>query len=232
MFKHSEIFSSIQGEGKLTGVPSTFFRTSYCNLRCAWGDNLCDTPYTSWSPEQKEISVEDAFQEIKALGNHHVVITGGEPFLWKDELQELCGKLYADHHITIETNATIFHPVQADLISMSPKLASSTPWKQDTKWAKKHDRMRISISTIQNFMLYHDYQLKFVITDGSELDEIQSIVNQLARIDKNNIMLMPEGITAEEIREKQEFIVGICQQFGWRYSDRMHVRLWGNQRGV
>ena len=58
--KYSEIFYSIQGEGQLIGYPSVFFRTSYCNLRCIW----CDTPYTSWEPEDKDISVEDAVDAI------------------------------------------------------------------------------------------------------------------------------------------------------------------------
>lgn len=231
MFRYSECFSSVQGEGFYTGVPSTFFRTSYCNLRCGWDNNLCDTPYTSWQPEQKEISVEDAFEQIQAFGNKHVVITGGEPFLWNEELKSLCWRLH-NHIVTIETNATIYYPVSADLISMSPKLSNSTPWKHDTKWAKKHERDRINLEVIQEFVDDYDHQFKFVISDGSELDEIVSLLDQLKNVQPDNIMLMPEGITAEEIRQKQEMVVGICQQMGWRYSDRLHVRLWGNQRGV
>ena len=71
--RYSELFFTIQGEGKYIGVPSVFFRTSYCDLRC-W---FCDSPYTSWKPENREISVLEAIAKIKAFGCEHVVITGG-----------------------------------------------------------------------------------------------------------------------------------------------------------
>ena len=76
----SEIFHSIQGEGLLTGVPSVFIRTSGCNLRCRW----CDTPYTSWSPDGKERSVDEIMADIAGFPSRHTVITGGEPLLMKD----------------------------------------------------------------------------------------------------------------------------------------------------
>ena len=99
--KYSEIFYSIQGEGQLVGLPSVFFRTSYCNLRCIW----CDTPYTSWQPENKDISVEDAVSAILAYNCQQVVITGGEPFLQPQALLILCQQLQQNGlHITIETN--------------------------------------------------------------------------------------------------------------------------------
>ncbi len=76
----SEIFYSIQGEGRLLGVPSVFIRTSGCNLRCRW----CDTPYTSWQPEGKAWSVKKILGEIAKYPTRHVVITGGEPLLAPD----------------------------------------------------------------------------------------------------------------------------------------------------
>ncbi|HIB89418.1 TPA: 7-carboxy-7-deazaguanine synthase QueE, partial [Candidatus Poribacteria bacterium] len=122
--KYSELFYTIQGEGMLIGVPSVFFRMSYCNLRCIW----CDTPYTSWEPEDKHISVNKVVKEITKYNCRHVVITGGEPFIQTKELVDLCHELNeGGYHITIETNATVYADVSAHLISMSPKLRNSNP---------------------------------------------------------------------------------------------------------
>jgi len=86
-------------------MPSVFFRTSYCNLRCIW----CDTPYTSWQPGDKDISVEDAVNAILAYNCPQVVITGGEPFMQAKELTSLCQQLHQQgQHITIETNGPLF----------------------------------------------------------------------------------------------------------------------------
>ena len=232
--KYSEIYTSIQGEGKYTGVPSVFFRTSYCNIRCSW----CDTPFTSWAPENKDISVDDAVDQILSYDPYHLVITGGEPFVWGKELQRLCSILSDEHSkcITIETNATIFEDVDVDLISMSPKLSSSTPWERDPKWAKKHERDRINIDVINQFLDtsgpgWHKCQLKFVIVDGSEMDEIKNLLKQL-RHSRADIYLMPEGITKDQIEQKQEMVIDLAMQHGFRYCDRLHTRVWGNKRAT
>ena len=76
----AEIFYSVQGEGKLTGVPSVFVRASGCNLRCTW----CDTPYASWNPEGPDRSVDSILEKIAAHNARHVVLTGGEPLMFKE----------------------------------------------------------------------------------------------------------------------------------------------------
>ena len=78
--KVSEIFYSIQGEGSLAGVPSVFVRVSGCNLRCVW----CDTPYTSWNPEGREMSIGEILAQSTSYGASHVVLTGGEPMIFAD----------------------------------------------------------------------------------------------------------------------------------------------------
>ena len=80
----AEIFYSVQGEGRLVGIPSVFIRTSGCNLRCVW----CDTPYTSWAPEGKKWSVTEILGEVAKYPSRHIVVTGGEPFL-AAEIEEL-----------------------------------------------------------------------------------------------------------------------------------------------
>src|SRR3954466_12137737 len=99
MMRISELFYSIQGEGKLTGVPSVFVRASGCNLRCVW----CDTPYASWNPEGNDVAVDEIVRRVREFKANPVVPRGGEPMIMPD-IGELCDALKSqDHHITIET---------------------------------------------------------------------------------------------------------------------------------
>jgi 7-carboxy-7-deazaguanine synthase len=105
--KLAELFYSIQGEGKLSGVPSVFVRASGCNLRCVW----CDTPYASWSPEGEDAPVDEIVRRVTEFGAQHVVLTGGEPMVMPD-IAPLCDELQRRKlHITVVTAATVFHPV-------------------------------------------------------------------------------------------------------------------------
>ncbi len=225
--KYSEIFHTIQGEGTLIGVPSVFFRTSYCNLRCAW----CDTPYTSWKPENRDISVADSVQSITEFGCKHVVITGGEPFIQTKELTNLCRELdKLGHHITIETNATAFARVDAHLISMSPKLRNSNP-PADNRFFKMHERERICADVIHKFLDAYTCQVKFVVDSPDDLAEIRLLQKNI-QIPTETILLMPQGKTPQVLNQKQEWLVDICKENGYRYSPRVHVDIWGEKRGV
>src|SRR5438105_15501115 len=109
--KLAELFYSIQGEGKLTGVPSVFIRASGCNLRCVW----CDTPYASWNPEGEDVPVGEIVKRVREFNAQHVVLTGGEPMIMPDVI-ELCAAIKkTGHHLTIETAATVFKEVAVDL---------------------------------------------------------------------------------------------------------------------
>ena len=225
--KFSELFHTIQGEGQLIGVPSVFFRTSYCNLRCVW----CDTPYTSWKPENRNISVAESVDAISQYGCKHVVITGGEPFIQARELMELCCELdKRGHHITIETNATLFAAVPAHLISMSPKLRNSNP-STDNRFFKRHERGRIRLDVIRKFLDQYPCQVKFVVDTPEDLAEIQALQTEVD-IPAETILLMPQGTTPAVLRQKQEWLVDLCKENGYRYSPRVHVDIWGDKRGV
>src|SRR5271165_4705456 len=154
--KIAEIFYSVQGEGSLVGVPSVFVRITGCNLRCVW----CDTPYTSWKPEGLETSIVSICARVEAYHAGHVVVTGGEPMMFDQVVPLTEGLRDLGLHITIETAGTVFHPVQCDLMSISPKLSNSTP---QGAWAEKHDRLRIQPHVLSQLMARYEYQLKFVI---------------------------------------------------------------------
>src|SRR5438874_8289250 len=171
--KIAEIFYSIQGEGSLAGVPSVFVRSSGCNLRCSW----CDTPYTSWKPEGDNCTLDEILAQVASYPARHVVVTGGEPMI-APEIVTLTGRL-REHglHITIETAGTVFEPVACDLMSISPKLANSTP--QDLRWAARHDRLRIQPAILRELMERYAYQLKFVIAAREDLEEVRELAAAL-----------------------------------------------------
>jgi 7-carboxy-7-deazaguanine synthase len=221
----AEIFYSIQGEGTLVGVPSVFVRVSGCNLRCAW----CDTPYTSWNPEGEEMSNEAIVAEVARHPARHVVITGGEPMLFAPVVE--LSRMLKDRgmHITFETAGTVYQPVVADLMSISPKLANSTP--TDERFAVRHESLRYHREVLKRLIGEYEYQLKFVVSSPEDLGEIRQIVSKIdASADR--VLLMPEGTTPERVRERGQWIAEICKQEGFRYSPRLHVDLWGDRRGV
>jgi 7-carboxy-7-deazaguanine synthase len=221
----SEIFYSVQGEGILAGVPSVFIRTSGCNLRCSW----CDTPYTSWKPEGEDLTLDEVIERASAFpAARHIVITGGEPMI-APGVVELSERLRARGlHITFETAGTVFASVACDLMSISPKLANSTP---DGVFHDRHEQLRIQPEILQRLTREYDYQLKFVVAQPQDLAELQVIVSQLnAPADK--VILMPEGISSDTLSERGAWIAELCKEHGYRFGPRLHVYLYGNRRGV
>lgn len=228
----AETFLSIQGEGKLTGVPSFFIRIAGCNLRCAW----CDTPYASWSPQGASESIDALVDKAKSSGVQHIVITGGEPMMF-DQLPHLCKQLQnADLHITIETAGTVYQDLPCDLMSISPKLANSTPRddKRDParEWAQRHEQRRINKDALTRLITsYKNHQLKFVVTNPDDLPEIDTLLADLPDIDPADILLMPEGINPPA-KTVAQWTAQTCLERGWRYCHRLHIELFGNTRGT
>ncbi len=226
--KIAEIFYSIQGEGMLAGVPSVFVRTSGCNLRCTW----CDTPYTSWAAEGDDRSIEEIVDEVRGFGASHVVVTGGEPMMFEETIQLTRQLKSAGLHITIETAGTIYKSVACDLMSISPKLANSTPHERDGgRWAAQHDRLRYQPEVLKRLIEDYEYQLKFVVSDASDLQEISKALAMI-QASRKQAFLMAEGTDVETIRDRAQWIAEICKREGFRYSPRLHIDLWGNRRGV
>jgi len=226
----SELFYSIQGEGKLVGVPSVFVRTSGCNLRCVW----CDTPYTSWAPEGPEVSVDEIVRQVLEFNCPHVVLTGGEPVISPD-IAELCDRLkHHQKHLTLESAATVYKDLPINLASLSPKLSNSTPHdREGGKFAILHERQRINVETIQRFIdSADDFQLKFVVSRDSDLMEIQDLIKNVTGWTPADILLMPEGIDADALNARAGWIAEICKRTGFRYCPRLHVYLYGHTRGT
>jgi 7-carboxy-7-deazaguanine synthase len=237
----AELFYSLQGEGSLLGVPSYFVRTSGCNLRCTW----CDTPYASWQPEGQMMTVEEIFAALEKLdpahAARHLVITGGEPMLQKDLVALTQAARARGWHITIETAGTIapLPGLFCDLVSLSPKLAHATPTADQIAegWVERHEKTRWQPTVLAAWIRAHAWQLKYVITAESDLAELHQQLDVLRVEEKitvpaEQVFLMAEGTSTEVLRSRALWLAEVCKKYGYRYSPRLHVDLYGHQRGT
>ena len=225
----AELYPSIQGEGILTGTQSVFVRASGCNLRC-W---YCDTPYASWNPEGEDLSVEEIVARVAGLELSHVVLTGGEPMLFA-ELIPLAAELRRlGLHVTIETAGTLYLPVECDLMSISPKLANSTPPDEDNPhWAVRHDHSRHSPDTIRRLVGEHEYQVKFVVESVEDCSDVEEYLREMPEIDRARVLLMPQGTDRAELAEKGRWLEPYCAEHGLRYCPRRQIEWFGSRRGT
>jgi len=245
----SEIFGpTVQGEGLKKGTPSIFIRFAKCNLRCrgfgvAYGDGKvgCDSWYAvdakQCSQTWKDYSHSDIIKRVEQLieplnYKPEIVITGGEPLLnWNNEaFQSLLNYLIEDgFDITIETNATLSinftQPYQKKILfSMSVKLSNSLePYNK-----------RVNLPAINSIIdNANNAYFKFVI-DAKNINQLEKeIIEILSQTNKKiPIKVMPLGITNEELNPNAQSAIKLALKHNFRYSDRIHIRIWGDIREV
>lgn len=225
----SETFTSRQGEGSLTGTESFFIRTTGCNLRC-W---FCDTPYASWMPQGEVVSIESLLGRVVNANLRHAVLTGGEPLL-PAGISPLCRELrQLGVHVTIETAGTVDRMVDCDLMSISPKLASSTPdVASHPKWSNLHRRRRMPTDIMRRLIEQSPrYQLKFVVDSPDDYGELERVVQEIG-VDSSDVWIMPQGETIQALDGATEWLEPWCRRRGFQYCDRMQIRWYGNRRGT
>ena len=240
-----EIFLTLQGEGRNMGNPTVFIRASMCNLHCVW----CDTNYTwnwegtpfahKYEPTRKfkmneqmiEMSAEEIFNYIKEIAPFPecktVVMTGGEPLLQQPAWIELM-RLMKPHgyYFEVETNGTIlpnpeFHEL-IDQYNTSPKLENSGNDK------KLRDR-----DIVQRFFVEYSDKVwwKYVVTCEEDLKEILELVEKY-NIPHDHVFLMPEGWVRKHLNEKRLWVAELCKKYGFRFTDRLHIQLYGKKRAT
>ena len=171
------------------------------------------------------------------------MITGGGPTIHAKMLQELCkiGKEYYQT-ITIETEGSEFVSTMADLISLSPKLSNSTPrpgtimpytGKVVTEAdKKKHEKWRCNYEAMSQLIENHpDYQLKPVISSEEDLEEVKKI-QEILSIPNHMVYLMPEGLERSQLNERRRWLTELCTREGYNFTDRLHIIVYGDERGV
>ncbi len=252
MFYLTEQFFSIQGEGKYAGVPSYFLRTGGCNLNCpGFGAEYevdgevrlgCDTYFAVDSSYAKSwIKVEDAQTLIEKLQNEFqnigykpdMVITGGEPLMYHTDstFYNVLEWLVAEGiQVTFETNGTMEidfekYPAYKECIfALSLKLANSGEPAQK----------RIVPKALKNVQIHaKEAFLKFTIdaelVKTTAIDEITAIREILPQLE---VYCMPVGESRDTIWKNDKAVFEFCMKHNFRYSDRLHIRVFDTTQGV
>ena len=236
----AEVFASVQGEGPSAGVPCTFMRLSRCNLACVW----CDTAYT-WhfdgdnrphrggetfarAPNQLRMDETNVADLIASLGQQRLVITGGEPLLQAPALTlvlQLLQSRLPHLFVEVESNGTTKAPPELDTLigqyNISPKLSHS---------GNPADLALIP-ERLSSYAADPRAWFKFVVATPDDVAEAAALVEQHA-IPPDKVFLMPEGTDSATIRQREEWLVPLCLDHGFRLSDRLHIHLFGDERGT
>ena len=244
----SEIFYSIQGEGKFIGTPSVFLRVGGCNFQCQGfgvkatksGMNFlgCDSIYAAnqafkseWKPYEDSQKLISEIQALQVDSKFDLILTGGEPSLYfkNQTLLETIYYFLSHHHrVCVESNGSIlfdFNSILSQLyFTLSIKLSNAKQKKS------------ISIPAIQNILNHaRDVSFKFVLNaemckNENAQKEIYSILSQISG--SYEVYIMPQGTTPQELDQNIQEILPLCLKYGYNLSDRLHIRIWGDKKGV
>lgn len=194
MLKVNEIFNSFQGEGVYAGTPATFLRLSGCNLNCSF----CDTDFKDYDELTVSMVKNIIVENMEKHKTDILVITGGEPLLQYDEVNQLINQL--NYKVQVETNGTIIKvPLNATYM-ISPK--------------KEIEKI---------FKFYKNYDkayFKFIIQDNQDLQQINELIQ---KYDYNKeVYLQPVYQNAQEITK---LILKKHLPFKYKISGQLHKYL-------
>ena len=236
----SEVFYSIQGEGKTVGIPSVFIRLGGCNLMCGGmgtqfdgelhngAEWRCDT-VEEWmkalSKEIENVLPDDCIKAIK--NNAHIILTGGEPMMQQAGLEALIkhikDKINPKAYFEVETNGTImpndFLLDEITLWNCSPKLMNSG---NDRSMTFKPDVIK-ELNTKNTIF-------KFVVNNIPQWEEIKELY--LSIVDRTKVYLMPAGENQELLNENKLNVVEIAKNNYLNFTTRLHIDIWNKKTGV
>jgi len=208
--KINEIFYSLQGEGKLSGLPSIFIRSTGCNLRCTF----CDTTYAY--ENGKEMSVVEIINQIQKFPSNYICITGGEPLLQDETIDLINALLKKGYEICLETNGSISIEKIAGRKSLLVSLDIKTPS------SNMHKKM--NFDNISKLTSYD--QLKFIVKNKQDYDYAKDIY--LKYKPKCDVFFQP--LWGSNPKNLSSWI--LKDGLDVRLSLQLHKIIWGDKKRV
>lgn len=230
------VFHTIQGEGDTVGLPVTFVRLHHCNLSCSW----CDTPYT-WNRDSEEFYTEPYQVATTELSNHviqaqkdkgleqpcpNIVFSGGEPLIQQAEIVRFAN-IHPNTRIWIETNGTVMPNEELVVLARQGRVRFNCSPKLSNANMPQYRRIRGDVIKALNEL---DTIFKFVCSSPEDIIELENDYTHL--IDKEKIMIMPEGRTEDENNEHLRVLIEMIMRKGLRITPRLQNSLFDGKRAT
>lgn len=212
--KVTEIFNSIEGEGKRAGLPATFIRLHGCNLRCSY----CDSMYAVDGKDWKEMSINEIVEKVKKIGCTNITLTGGEPLI-HENINELIKALIRENcSINVETNGTVKPSIRGTHIF----------YTVDYKTTSSEMLSRMDPKIFRS--LYQTDVIKFVVGSQEDLDDALYFMDSLEDV--------PAQVYVSPVFGKIEPLdivhyIQVHKLWNWHLQIQLHKLLWApDKRGV
>jgi organic radical activating enzyme len=229
----AECFSdTVQGEGHAIGYPSTFLRMKGCVLNCDWCDSSEVWRYGNQYSVKELLSLWEKNGVIDGMKRgQHLVLTGGSPLKQQDGLAELLTTMrvkYGFSPFTEVENECVIKP-------SVPFMANIDQWNNSPKLSNSgmKESIRYNPEVIKYTAERPNSYFKFVVSDtNKDWKEINDYFLKPGLIKRNQVILMPEGATREQLSPNYNSLVDLCCREGVRLSDRLHITIWNKKVGV
>lgn len=206
----TEIFYSLQGEGRFTGLPTVFVRLTGCPLRCVY----CDTAYAFEGGTPSAIA--DVIKQIKSYGAQYVCVTGGEPLAQKEACHTLMTSLCDEGlGVSLETSGAM------DISLVDPRVCVV----MDLKTPASGEMHRNLLSNIP--VLAAKDQLKFVICNREDYDWAKSQLLSFNLLGKGIELLFSPSFGQLSYKQLAEWI--LKDKLNVRMQVQLHKQIWGDE---
>lgn len=208
--KLTEIFLSLQGESRSSGLATVFVRLTGCPLRCVW----CDSAYAFHGGAWWDIDA--IVDEVREYGVPHVCVTGGEPLSQKRVHGLLTALCDVGLSVSLETSGAL--PIDGVDARVSRVMDLKCP-----------DSGEVARNHYENIahLTQHD-QLKFVIGSRKDYDWAKEQIAEHGLIDRCDVFFSP---VHQSIQPKQLADWIIEDRLPVRFQLQLHKQLWGDVPG-
>ena len=210
--KVNEIYKSVQGESTYSGLPCTFIRLTFCNLRCSY----CDTEYAFY--EGTDMNIPEIIKKVNNLKCNLVEVTGGEPLVQDGCIDLLKALISNGNKILIETGGALsIEKIPEEVVIILDIKCPSSNMSDKNLWS--------NIDLIKP-----SDEIKFVIGDKKDYNWSKKIIKKYKLTDKCTILFSP---VYNKIEPKTMVEWIMKDNLNVRFQTQLHKSIWNhNTKGV